>query len=41
MTHMQFVETLAEPIAEAYRRLSHPVLLISTDGGAGLEATEL
>ena len=32
MTHTQRVETLAEPIAEAYRRLSHPVLLISADG---------
>ncbi len=32
MTHTQCVETLTEPIAEAYRRLPHPVLLTSADG---------
>ncbi len=32
MTHSLCAETLAEPIAEAYRRLPDPVLLISTDG---------
>ena len=32
MTHTQCADTIAEPIAEAYRRLPHPVLLISIDG---------
>ena len=32
MTHTRRVDTPAEPIAEAYRRLPDPVLLTSTDG---------
>lgn len=32
MTPAEYRETLAEPIAEAYRRMPDPVLLTSNDG---------